>query len=161
MKNVSIRETFGECLVELGKEYQNIVVLDDDLASSTKCNYFCEAFPDRFFEVGIAEQNMMGIAVHMSTLKPLDEDRLKKCAAETGAIVTAENHSIIGGLGSAVAEVLVENEPVPMARVGIRDVFGESGPDRDLYLKYGLTSDAIAHEVKKVVARKGLFNKRI
>jgi transketolase len=314
MKNVSMRETFGECLVELGKEYQNIVVLDDDLASSTKCNYFCEAFPDRFFEVGIAEQNMMGIAaglattgkipfvvsfgtfnskracdqvaisvaysnlnvkivgaysglfsgktgathqsiedlaimraipnltvvvpadavelrqamraivgyegptylrvardeypilfgpeyafkigrscilaegkeatiiscgimtgtaleaaqtlktegipvrvLNMSTLKPLDVEGIRKCAIETGAIVTAENHSIIGGLGSAVAEVLVENEPVPMARVGIRDAFAESGPNRDLCLKYGLTSEAIVCEVEKVVARKRLF----
>ncbi len=311
MKNVSLRETFGECLVELGREYPNLVVLDDDLATSTKCNYFCQAFPDRFFEVGIAEQNMMGIAaglaatgkipfvvsfgtfnskrtcdqiaisvaysnlnvkivgaysglfsgktgathqsledlaimraipnitvvipadavemrqamraivehegptylrvardeypilfgpeynfkigrsyplaegkdatiiscgimtataleaaeklkteglsvrvVNMSTLKPLDVEMINKCAIETGAIITAENHSIIGGLGSAIAEVLVENEPVPMARVGIRDVFAESGPNSDLCLKYGLTSDALACEVQKVVARK-------
>jgi transketolase len=94
--------------------------------------------------------------VNMSTLKPLDVEMIKKCAIETGAVVSAENHSIIGGLGSAIAEALVENEPVPMARVGIRDIFGESGPNSDLCLKYGLTSDAIACEVKKVVARKRL-----
>ncbi len=311
MEKIWMREAFGECLVELGKEYRNIVVLDDDLGSTTKCNYFAREFPDRFFEVGIAEQNMMGIAaglattgkipfvvsfasfnskracdqvaisvaysnlnvkiigaysglfsaktgathqsiedlaimraipnmtvivpadplelkqamrtiveykgpvylrvardeypilfgseytfrmgrshkfldgmdatiiscgimlgpsleaakelknegisvrvVNMSTLKPLDVERIKECAIETGAIVTVENHSIVGGLGGAVAEALVEHEPVPMVRVGVRDIFAESGENADLCVKYGLTNNTIVCEVKRVLQRK-------
>ena len=78
-----------------------------------------------------------------------------QAARETGAIVTAENNVIFGGLGSAVAEVLVENLPIPMKRIGVRDTFAESGPYLELLDKYGLTAPHIAKAVRKVVARKG------
>lgn len=308
---VAIREAFGEALVELGAENENVVVLDADLASSTKAIYFAQKYPERFFQMGVAEQNMMGIAaglasvgkipfvttfavfaskracdqvtisvaypnlnvkivgaytglfsgftgathqaiedisimraipnmvvldpadamemrkavkamakhqgpvylretrdewpdifgpdyefligraatlrqgkdltifacgvmtsqalqaaeilaregiqarvVNMSTLKPIDKESIIAAAQETGAIVTAENHNILGGLGSAVAEVLVENRLAPMARIGIRDVFGETGSNQELLHKYGMSAEHIADAARKVLARK-------
>jgi len=314
MKNklIATRTAFGEALVEIAKERKDIVVLDADVATSTKTSIFKEAFPDRFFEMGIAEQNMMGVAagmattqkiipfavafavfatkracdqvsisiaypklnvkvvgsyggiptgkagathqafediaimraipnmtiivpadavemkqavracveyngpvylrcircetsvifdenykfewnkgvtlrdgkdvtivstgimtskalvatnilvdqgisvrlIHLHTIKPIDKDILLKASIETGHIVTVENHSIIGGLGGAVAEVLSESEPALIKRIGIEDIFGESGPLDDLFTKYGLTSENIVKEVKEIIKRK-------
>ena len=92
--------------------------------------------------------------VNMFTLKPLDQETVIKCARETGAIVTAENHNVMNGLGSAVAEVLVENEPVPMARIGVRDRFGEVGPVEYLKERFELTAAEIAQQARLVLARK-------
>ncbi|MDO4281764.1 MAG: transketolase C-terminal domain-containing protein, partial [Peptococcaceae bacterium] len=92
--------------------------------------------------------------IDMSTIKPIDRALISEWAEKTGAIVTAEEHNIYGGLGSAVAEVLVETQPVPMARVGIEDVFGESGTSDALLEKYGLTAAHIVEAAKATVARK-------
>ncbi len=92
--------------------------------------------------------------LNMPTIKPIDAEAITKAAQETGAIVTAEEHSIIGGLGSAVAEVLVENQPVPVERVGLKDTFGESGTPADLLKKYGLTTGEVVTAVKKAISRK-------
>jgi len=92
--------------------------------------------------------------LNIHTIKPIDKEAIVEAAKETGAIVTCEEHSIIGGLGSAVAEVVVENFPVPMERVGVRDTFGESGIPKELLKKYGLTVDDVVLAVKKVIARK-------
>lgn len=308
---VEMREAFGKALLEMGRMNKDIVVLDADLASSTKITYFAEAFPERFFQCGIAEQNMIGVAaglaacgkipfaasfavfvsrrpadqiaisvaypglnvkiigaytglfngrtgashmavedisimraipgiividpadaietagavraiaeyegpvymretrdgwpdvfdddyrfeigkavevaggndvaiistgvmtseamtaseklkdegmgarvINMSTIKPVDEEAIIKAASETGAIVTAENHNIYGGLGSAVAEVLGENYPVPMQRIGIRDVLNESGTNRELLDKFGMSSGHIMESAKSVIKRK-------
>ena len=88
------------------------------------------------------------------TLKPLDEQMVLKAAKETGAIVTAENNIIFGGLGSAVAEVLVEKYPIPMKRVGVQDTFAESGPYLEVIDKYGLTARHIVKAVNEVLKRK-------
>jgi len=88
------------------------------------------------------------------TVKPLDVEAVLQAAEQTGAIVTAENNVIFGGLGSAVAEVLVENHPIPMKRVGVRDIFTESAPYLDLLKKYGLSADHIAGSVEDVLKRK-------
>ena len=104
-----------------------------------------------------AELSRQGLEVRVidcHTLKPLDIDVILRAAEETGAIVTAENNIIFGGLGSAVAEVLVENQPTPMQRVGVGDTFAESGPYLQLIEKYGLTSPFIVQAVQKVIARK-------
>jgi len=314
MKNklIATRTAFGEALVEIARERNDIVVLDADVATSTKASIFREAFPDRFFEMGVAEQNMMGVAagmastqkiipfavtfavfatkracdqvsisiaypklnvkvvgsfggiptgkcgathqafediaimratpnmtilvpadavemkhavracveyngpvylrsircntpvifdenykfewnkgvtlregkdvtivstgimtpealiatnilvdqgvdvrlIHLHTIKPIDKDVLLKASVETGYIVTVENHSIIGGLGGAVAEVLSENEPALIKRIGIEDMFGESGSLKDLFCKYGLTSENIVKEVKELIKKK-------
>lgn len=308
---MATREAYGRALAELGAENRNIVVLDADLSKSTKTDLFAARFPERFFNVGIAEQNLMGMAaglalagkipfassfaifatgrafeqvrnsicharlnvkivashagitvgedgashqavediaimralphmtvivpadavqttqavraaaahhgpvylrlgrpavpqiyddgyrftwgradvlregkdatvvacgimvakaleaatalaaegvevtvINMAMVKPLDAETLVAAARRTGAVVTAEEHSIVGGLGSAVAEVLGENCPVPMLRVGMPDVFGESGRPEELLEKYGLTAGHVAAAVRKVLARK-------
>jgi transketolase len=92
--------------------------------------------------------------VHMPTIKPLDTDAIIKAAKSTGVIVTAEEHSIYGGLGSAVAEVLVEECPVPMLRVGVRDVNSESANNDDLLEKYGLSEGHIVKTVKEALKKK-------
>ena len=92
--------------------------------------------------------------INMATIKPLDTDIVVKAAAETGAIVTAEEHNIIGGLGSAVAETVCENTPVPVVRVGVKDVFGQSGPAKELLALYGLTASDIAAAAKEAIAKK-------
>lgn len=92
--------------------------------------------------------------VNMHTIKPLDKDCVLKAAKETGAIVTAEDHQVHGGLGSAVAEVLVQNHPVPQEFVAVRDTFGESGKGDELMKKYGIAKDDIVKAVKNVLQRK-------
>ena len=92
--------------------------------------------------------------INIHTLKPIDKDLIVKAAKETGAIVTAEEHSIIGGLGSAVSEVLCEEYPVPVIKVGIKDTFGESGKPAELLEKYGLTAANIVEKVKKAISLK-------
>jgi len=303
--NIATRDAYGNALVELGKEYPGLVVLDADLAKSTKTADFARVFPERFFDMGIAEQNMMGTAaglalagkipcastfavfatgrafdqirntiaypglnvkiiathagitvgedgashqsvedialmrvlpnmnvivpadatetgkavaaavahegpvyirlgrpavpvlfdenyqfrlgraeilrrgpdaavfatgimvsealkaaetlagrgvdvtvVNIHTIKPLDVETISSLAAKTGAVVTAEEHSIIGGLGSAVAEALAERCPVPLVRVGIRDRFGESGKPGELLEAFGLTAPHIVEAVE-------------
>ena len=310
-KDESQRKQYGRALVELGKERSDIVVLDADLSSSTRTADFAAAFPERFFNCGIAEQNMMDTAaglaasgktvfvstfavfgtgrcydqirqsiaypslnvkivashagitvggdgashqivediallrvlpnmtvivpcdspetykvvkviantkgptyvrigrsdvptitdagtpfditkapvmrdgkdvtligcgimvskcleaaeelqkhgvdarvVNLHTVKPLDEKTIVKAARETGGVVTAEEHSVMMGMGSAVAMALVENYHVPMKRVGIPDVFGESGACDELMTKYGLTVDNIVEAAHDVLKRK-------
>lgn len=92
--------------------------------------------------------------LNMSTIKPLDEKEIVKAARETGAMVTAEEHSILEGLGSAVAMVLGENANVPLKRVGIPDIFGESGDSEELMERYGLTSENIINAAHNVLSRK-------
>lgn len=99
-----------------------------------------------------------GISVRlldMHTVKPVDEEAILSAAEETGAIVTAEDHNIHGGLASAVAEVLVQRRPTPMEVVALRDTFGESGPPESLLEKYGLSSAHIQDAARRVLKRKG------
>ena len=310
VKKQATREAYGAGLVELGAEYDNLLVLDADLAAATKTGAFKKAYPDRFFDCGIAEGNMMSIAaglattgkivfassfamfaagrafeqvrnsigyphlnvkigathagisvgedgathqccedialmrtipgmtilnpadgreaiaamraavemqgpvylrfgrlavpvvtpdepfvigkgqtlrdgadvtiiatgllvnealiaadtlaeeginarvINMATIKPIDRDIIVKAATETGAIVTAEEHNIIGGLGSAVAEVVAETKPVPVVRVGVEDTFGQSGPAADLLKIYGLSAENIVNKAKAALALK-------
>ena len=311
-EKIATRESYGNGLVELGAKYPEIVVLDADLAESTKTVYFKKAYPDRFFDCGIAEQNMVAVAaglatcgkipfcssfamfasgrafdqvrngvaypklnvkicathagitvgedgathqcledmgimrtipnmvvlnpgddveakaalraaaahngpvymrfgrapvpvlfdantfhfkigkgqilsegtdvtivatgimleaalaakellgnegisaevIDICTIKPIDRDLLLASAAKTGAVVTAEEHNIIGGLGSAVAEVLAEGLPVPMRRVGVEDQFGRSGKVPALLEYYGLTAENIVRKAKEAMAMK-------
>ena len=291
IKKVATRVSYGEALVELGNEHDDFVVLDADLAAATQTGKFKAAHPERFYDAGIAESNLMGLAagiattghvafastfamfaagrayeqvrnsigyphlnvkigathagisvgedgathqccediearacvraayefegpvymrfgrlatpvindredyefkigrgvvvregsdvtiiacglmvaealeaaealaadgidaevINMHTIKPLDERLVVASAKKTGRVVTAEEHSIIGGLGEAVASVLAEQHPVPMRRVGVRDVYGESGPAVDLLHKYGLDADGIEAAVRSVL----------
>lgn len=311
MANIATREAYGAALAELGEKYKDVVVLDADLSKSTKTNDFKKKYPDRFFNMGISEQDLMGTAaglatcgkipfastfamfatgrafeqirnsiaypklnvkiaathagitlgedgashqaiedvavmravpnmtiinpadalstrkaveaailhngpmyirlgrlgvpevykndmdfeigkgivleegkdvtiiaagfmvhialqasamlkeegisaevIDMHTIKPIDKELIISSAKKTGAIVTAEEHNIIGGLGSAVAEVLCEEYPVPMVRVGIKDVFGQSGKPMELVELYGISSKDVADAAKQAVAKK-------
>lgn len=311
MTKIATRDAYGKTLVKLGETNKNIVVLDADLSQSTKTAGFQKAYPERFFNLGIAEQNLMGVAagfaaagkipfastfavfaigraydqirntiayphlnvkiaathagltvgedggshqmledialtraipgmtiivpadaveteqaimaaaemegpvyirlgrtavpvifkedykfeigkaaiveegtdvtifatgimlsialearkllnkdnisaevINISTIKPLDKEGIIKSVSKTGCCVTCEEHNILGGLGSAVAEVLVENIPSPMERVGVEDVFGRSGSPDELLKAYGLTPESIAEKAKKVLKRK-------
>ncbi|MEQ8155102.1 MAG: transketolase family protein [Clostridiaceae bacterium] len=92
--------------------------------------------------------------INIHTLKPIDREILVKAARETGAIVTAEEHNVIGGLGSAVSEVLSEEVPVPVIKVGVKDTFGESGKPDELLKAYGLTAEDVVRAVKKAISLK-------
>ncbi|MGQ9631619.1 MAG: transketolase family protein [bacterium] len=102
----------------------------------------------------LCEEGIEAEVLHLHTLKPLDEGAIIRTAEKTGAVVTAENHSIIGGLGGAVAEVLGENLPTPIRRIGIRDLFGETGTNEYLFRKYRLTAEDIASAAKEVLKQK-------
>ena len=309
VKKIATRESYGKALTELGAEYENLVVLDADLAGATKTAVFKKAFPERHIDCGIAEGNMMGVAaglattgkipfassfamfaagrafeqirnsigyphlnvkigathagisvgedgathqcnedialmrtipgmvvispaddvearaavraaveyegpvylrfgrlavpvihdeasykfeigkgvveregkdvtivttglcvsesleaaaklaeegidakvINIHTIKPIDEELILAAAKETGKIVTVEEHSVIGGLGSAVCDVLSEKLPTRVMKIGINDTYGESGPAKELIKKYGLDSESIAARVKDFV----------
>jgi len=102
----------------------------------------------------LKDEGISARVLNIFTIKPIDRDAIEAAARETGAIVTAENHNIINGLGSAVAEVLVETFPVPMERVGIKDHFGEVGSVDFLKEKFGLTASVIAEKAKSAINRK-------
>lgn len=102
----------------------------------------------------LAGEGIQVKVINISTIKPIDNAAIIAAAQETGALVTVEEHNIIGGLGGAVAEVLVENAPVPMERVGVRDTFGESGKPQELLDKYGLDAASIKEAVRKAISRK-------
>ena len=89
--------------------------------------------------------------INIHTIKPLDDELVLAAAKEIGKVVTVEEHSIIGGLGGAVCELLAEKCPVPVLRIGIMDVFGESGPAKELIAKYGLDAKSIYEKVKNFV----------
>lgn len=96
----------------------------------------------------LAEEGIKVRVINMHTIKPIDSELIVSAARETGVIVTAEEHSIIGGLGSAVSEVVTSNYPVPVLRIGVKDVFGESGTPAELLKAYGLTTEDIVKAVK-------------
>jgi transketolase len=102
----------------------------------------------------LKESGIDAQVIHMPVVKPIDSDIILESAKKTGFIVTVENHSIIGGLGSAVCEVLSENLPTPVYRIGINDEFGQSGEQRELMKFYGLTSEKLAEKIEKKVKGK-------
>ena len=99
----------------------------------------------------LAEDGIEAKVINIHTIKPIDSDLLVEAAKETGKVVTVEEHSIIGGLGGAVCECLSEKAPVPVKRIGINDVFGESGPAVALLEKYGLDAEGIYKQIKEFV----------
>lgn len=99
----------------------------------------------------LAADGINAKVINMATVKPLDDELVIAAAKETGKVVTVEEHSVIGGLGSAVCECLAEKAPVPVKRIGINDVFGESGPAVALLEKYGLDAEGIYKQIKEFV----------
>ena len=88
----------------------------------------------------------------MHTIKPLDEDLIVASAKKTGKVITVEEHSVIGGLGSAVCDALSAKQPTPVCKIGINDTFGESGPAAALVVKYGLDGESIYKKAKEFLA---------
>lgn len=97
----------------------------------------------------LAKDGISAEVINICTIKPLDVDLIVKSAKKTGKVVTAEEHSVIGGLGSAVCDALCENYPVPVKKIGIQDVFGESGPAKELVVKYGLDIQGVTKSVRE------------
>ena len=102
----------------------------------------------------LAAEGIHARVINIHTIKPIDADAVIKAASETGALVTAENHNVIGGLGSAVAEVLAEQRPTPLERVGVKDHFGQVGKAPYLMGVFGITAADIAKAARKAIARK-------
>jgi transketolase len=102
----------------------------------------------------LAVDGISARVVNMSTIKPLDQELVARCVEETGCLVTAEDHNIHGGLGSAVAEAVVKNRPCPIEMIGVQDTFGESGEPDELAEKYGLTGAFIAAAARRALGRK-------
>lgn len=102
----------------------------------------------------LAQEGIDASVINMPTIKPIDVDLINAVAHNVGAIVTLENHNILGGFGGAVAEVLVENYPVPMERIGLRNEYSESAPNEDLAEKHKLTAPHVAAAARRAVQRK-------
>ncbi|HHX36539.1 MAG TPA: transketolase family protein [Clostridiaceae bacterium] len=140
---------------EEGSEFEigKAVKLRDGKDATIVASGFC--VPEALSAAQIlAEQGINVRVLDMFTWKPIDEKAIVSAASETGAIVTAENHNIINGLGSAVAEVLATTEYAPLVRVGVEDEFGEVGPISYLRKRFGLTDEKIVDSVKEAIARK-------
>lgn len=134
---------------EIGKAKIMRSGTDVTLIGTGQMVYECLRAAEKLSEEGIDAE-----VINMSTIKPLDTAAIYYSVTKTGCAVTAEEHSVIGGLGSAVAEFLSEECPVPMTRIGTRDTFGESGKPDELFVKYGLTSEDICQAARLSVEKK-------
>ena len=144
-----VTEEFGDYHFELGKGVQ---MTDGTDVTIIACGLMVQEALKA--ETLLAREGIHARVIDMHTIKPVDKDIIIKAARETGAIVTAEEHSIIGGLGGAVAEVIAGSELVPVEFVGVEDTFGHSGGPRELLEKFGLTPEHIVECAKKAIARK-------
>ncbi len=163
---IAAAEIHGPCFLRFAREATPVLTDEGDLFAVGKANVLRAGTDATIIACGpIVHEALLAHAalkakginvrvLNMHTVKPLDEAAVLRAAAETGAIVTAEEHQLYGGLGGAVAEVLVRNKPVPVAMVGVRDTFGESGTPEELAVRYGLTARDIAAAVDEVLARK-------
>jgi transketolase len=166
MAVLAMGEHKGPAYIRVGREKTEVIFDDSYKFKIGKAHVFSKGTDATVVACGLmvsialkaaqelAEEGLSVGVINMSTIKPIDREAIVAAAQGSGAIVTAEEHSIIGGLGGAVAEVLAESSPVPMKRVGIKDVFGTSGKSGELMKLYGLTAEDIKAAVKEVVARK-------
>lgn len=158
----SVVDTYGPAYVRLGRSNVPVIYDENETFEVGKAKTVREGKDVTIIATGImvadaltaaeelAKDGIDARVIDMHTIKPLDEEAIIKAASETGAIVTAEEHSVLGGLGGAVAEVVVKNCPVKMAMVGQDDCFGESGKPAELLEKYGMTPCDIVNAVKSV-----------
>ena len=154
----------GPVYVRLGRAAVPVIYDENSIIEIGKANTVKEGTDITLIATGIMVAEAMDAAeilekdgisarvIDMHTLKPLDEAAVIKAAQETKGIVTVEEHTIIGGLGSAVAEVLVENHPTKMKRIGVLDTFGESGTPDELLVKYHLKAVDIVKAAKEILA---------
>ncbi len=156
----------GPVYIRLGRPKVDIITDEDEPFVVGRANVMREGIDVTICACGImvaealeaadqlADDGISSTVLNVSSIKPIDREAISHWARTTGAVVTAEEHNIIGGLGSAVAEVLAETIPTPMERVGVKDIFGQSGKPDELKEQYGLTAGAIIDAVKKVIDRK-------
>lgn len=154
----------GPAYIRLGRSGIPVIYDEDEKIELGKAHVIKEGKDVSIFATGImvdsaieaerilAEEGIDAEIIDIHTIKPLDEEAIITSAKKTGKVVTAEEHSIIGGLGSAVAEVLSRELPTKMAFVGQHDTFGESGKPDELRKKYGMTADDIVNAVKNLLA---------
>ncbi|MFH1857400.1 MAG: transketolase family protein [Candidatus Omnitrophota bacterium] len=159
-------EVSGPVYLRFGRNPVPVITKEEDPFVVGKANVLRDGEDVAIFSCGIlvyealraadvlAKEGIQARVVNMHTVKPVDRDAIVSACRTNGAIVTAEEHTIIGGLGSAVAEVVVEECPVPMVRVGIQDRLGESGTPEDLLEAFHLTAKDIAQAVRNVIRRK-------
>lgn len=156
----------GPVYFRLGRNPTPVIYGEDDRASLGSANILARGRDVVIVACGLMVSESMkalemlegeGIdaaLLDMHTVKPLDTETLLRAARDCGAVVTAEDNNILGGLGSAVAETLAENCPLPMKRMGIRDCFGESGDPEELFEKYSMSARHIAAAAREVIGRK-------
>ncbi|HZK02204.1 MAG TPA: transketolase family protein [Anaerovoracaceae bacterium] len=161
----SIADVHGPVYVRLGRAAVPIIYTEDTAFDIGKAVTLKDGNDFTIIATGIMVNEALSAAlklekqgistrvIDMHTIKPLDEDVILKAAKETKGIVTAEEHTVLGGLGGAVAESVVKNHPVPMEFVGIKDVFGQSGKPAELLKAYNLTDDDIVNAVKNLESR--------
>jgi len=163
---IAAADISGPVYIRVGREPIPVITTEETPFNFGKANILREGKDVTVIACGVeVSQSLLaaeelekeGISVgvlNLHTIKPIDNETIVKLAKETGAIVTAEEHQVTGGLGGAVAEVLSQNCPVPIEMVGIKDRFGVSGPGWELMKHFGLTSNEIKKAIKKVLARK-------
>jgi transketolase len=157
----------GPCYVRFGREPVPIVTKPDSVFTCGKGYVIREGTDLTILNNGpllgqcldaldlLASAGISAQLVNLHTVKPIDREIIARAAEETGAIVTVEEHQVQGGFGSAVAEVVVQETPVPMRFVGIQDRFGESGTPKELFAAFGLTAEDIAEAAEDVLRAKG------
>ena len=162
----AVAEIYGPCYIRFGRAPMPVVTKKEDPFVIGRANLYREGNDVTIFSMGamlwqaliaaeeLSAKGIKARVLNMHTVKPLDEEAVIAAARETGAIVTAEEHQFMGGLGSAVAEVVVENHPCPMKRVGVKDRFGESGTPDELFREYGLLAEDIIKAAYNVLERK-------
>jgi len=158
---VAIAKEKGPCYLRLGRAKQPEIKQDkfeigkaNVLRKGKDCTIIaCGAMVQRALDAAdeLKKKKVNCRVLNMHTIKPLDEKAVLKAAKETKGIVTAEEHQIAGGLGSAIAEFLVQKYPVPIKMIGVRDKFGQSGTPEQLFEKYGLSSKDIVKKVKELI----------
>ncbi len=162
----SAYEDHGPYYIRLGRPGVPLIYGEDDVIQIGKAKLLREGEDVTIVACGhqvgpaleaskkLADEKISCDVIDLHTIKPIDEQTLLKSAKKTGAVVTCEEHTVIGGLGSAVAEFLSQTYPVPVMKIGIKDTFGESGPGEELLIKYGLTSSDILDKAKMAIKLK-------
>ena len=163
---LAMAEISGPCFVRFGREAVPLVTDESTPFEVGKARLCRDGSDVTVFANGpmvyeainaaqaLEKENISVRVFDLHTVKPLDEETVIRAAGETGCVVTAEEHQVHGGMGSAVAECLAANCPVPVEMVGVRDSFGESGQPQELMDKYGLNQESIEAKIRKVLMRK-------
>lgn len=161
-----VHKTSGPCYIRLGRPGVPVIYSEESEIEIGRANILKEGKDLSIVACGhqvaaaleaaykLDDEGINAEVIDLHTLKPIDGELLLKTAKKTGAVVTCEEHSVIGGLGSAVASYLTENYPVPVTKVGVEDKFGESGPPEELLEQYGLTPEDIVKKGKRAIELK-------